>query len=150
AARFIGGESSLAMLALLHSGVSPDDPVMKRGLEYLRKVKPAHTYVVGLQTMVFANPGKVEDRKRIQDNVEWLVKARIMNGGQLQGWSYGQGGGGPADASNTQYALLGLHDANQLGGAKIDREVWVSIRDIYTRAQNRDGGWGYTAGRDSI
>src|SRR6266508_3213137 len=49
-----GGFSSLAMLALLHSGVKPDDPLIERGLKYLRTVPPKDTYVVGLQTMVFA------------------------------------------------------------------------------------------------
>lgn len=148
-ARFASGESALAMLALLNAGVSPDDPVIQRGLERLRKQRPQHTYVVSLQTMVLALAGKVKDREQIQSNVDWLIAARVMNGNQLLGWTYGKGGGG-ADASNTQYALLALHDARMLGGAKVDREIFVQIRDLYRRTQNRDGGWGYTPGRESI
>src|SRR4051794_27900394 len=52
-----GGWTSLALLALLNAGVSPNEAIIKRGLEYLRKVDPAQTYVVGLQTMVFAQTG---------------------------------------------------------------------------------------------
>src|SRR5262249_37076564 len=32
-----GGETALALLALLNAGVKPDDPVIQRGLEYLRR-----------------------------------------------------------------------------------------------------------------
>src|SRR5438876_696579 len=49
-----GGSTALALLALLNCGVKPDDPLIQRGLEYLRKVEPHDVYVVGLQTMVFA------------------------------------------------------------------------------------------------
>ncbi|MGH9678253.1 MAG: DUF4159 domain-containing protein, partial [Candidatus Acidiferrum sp.] len=52
-----GGWSALAMLALLNAGVRPDDPIIKRGLDYLRGIPPTQTYVVGLQTMVFAKAG---------------------------------------------------------------------------------------------
>src|SRR5262245_48732885 len=48
-----GGTTSLALLALLNCGLKPDDPIIQRGLEYLRKIPPESTYVVGLQTMVF-------------------------------------------------------------------------------------------------
>src|SRR5712692_3146704 len=64
-----GGWSSLAMLALLNAGVSPEDPIIERGLKYLRQVKLQHTYVVSLQTMVFAETARNEDRERIQRNV---------------------------------------------------------------------------------
>ena len=64
-----GGESALALLALLNAGVKPDDPVVQRGLEYLRTVEPRDTYVVGLQTMVFAEVGDPRDGPRVQRNV---------------------------------------------------------------------------------
>src|SRR5947209_5876187 len=119
-----GGETALALLALLNAGVKPDDPAVQRGLKYLRTVEPQHTYVAGLQTMVFAAAGKDVDRVRIQRNIDWLVEARVMHGNALQGWGYTQNSGG-ADNSNTQYALLGLHDGHQ-AGAKVERAVWES------------------------
>jgi hypothetical protein len=142
-----GGETSLAILALLNCGVEPDDPLVERGLKYLRTVEPQHTYVVGLQTMVFAAAGQAQDRVRIQRNVDWLIENRVWRDNQFIGWSYGKGRSwGGSDNSNTQYALLGLHEAN-LAGAKIDREVWKLIRDYYILSQRPDergdGGWGY-------
>ncbi|HEV3204931.1 MAG TPA: DUF4159 domain-containing protein [Gemmataceae bacterium] len=138
-----GGWTSLAMLALLNSGVKPDDPIIERGLKFLRNVPPESTYVVGLQTMVFAAAGRNEDREKIQRNVEWLIKTRVFQLNQFVGWGYGKGGFGGSDNSNTQYALLGLHEAHQ-AGAKIDREVWKSISDFYKFSQHPDGGWGYS------
>src|SRR5687767_14613567 len=55
--RLKGGETSLAMLALLNAGVKPDDPVIQPGLKYLRSVEAGNdsfTYAVALQTMVYA------------------------------------------------------------------------------------------------
>src|SRR5581483_5939147 len=71
-ALYKGGWTSLAMLALLNAGVQPSDPIIDRGLKYLRKLPPEFTYVVSLQTMVFVEAGRNEDRERIQRNVDWL------------------------------------------------------------------------------
>src|SRR5262245_17720261 len=43
-----GGQTALATLALLNCGVKPDDPAVEKSLEYLRKLPPKKTYVVGL------------------------------------------------------------------------------------------------------
>ena len=146
-----GGATALALLALLNCGVPPEDPLIQRGLESLRKIEPHQTYVVGLQTMVFALAGQKADAGRIQRNVDWLVRARVMNGDRLLGWTYTMPGGDrnrTADNSNTQYALLGLHEAH-VAGAHIDPEVWRSIRDFYINTQLGDGGWGYRTGMQS-
>src|SRR5262249_47146167 len=38
-----GGWTSLAMLALLNAGVKHDDPIIDRGLKYLRQIEPSQT-----------------------------------------------------------------------------------------------------------
>jgi hypothetical protein len=148
-----GGYTCLALLALLNAGVPPDDDVIVRGLNYLRtKVPPQTTYVVGLETMVYAEAGYAEDKVRIQTNVDWLLRARIhggRGGAGLRGWSYGAGGEGRGgDNSNTQYALLGLW-AGKTAGARIEPAVWQSIRDYYllTQQDAGDGGWYYDPAR---
>src|SRR5262245_30835003 len=40
-----GGWSSLALLALLNAGIPVNDPVVERGLKYLRSLEPTMTYV---------------------------------------------------------------------------------------------------------
>src|SRR5262249_44147040 len=122
-----GGWTALALLALLNAGVSPDDAVVKLGLEHLRTIEPAQTYVVSLQTMVFVLAGKAADREAIQRNVDWLEKARIDGGKDKggkplpSGWTYKAIKATP-DNSCSQYALLALHDA-MLSGARVDTDA---------------------------
>jgi hypothetical protein len=146
-----GGCTALALLALLYTKEPLDktdykadkvDEVIRKGLAYLRTVPPENTYVVGLQTMVYCLAG--EDKQRIENNVKWLLTTRRTDGKRLLGWPYKADGGRP-DASNTQYALLGLHEAQQ-AGIKIDRAVWDSVRDYYLNAQRPDGGYTYLPG----
>jgi hypothetical protein len=139
-----GGYTSLAMLALLNAGVKPSDPIIERSLRYLRAREPEQTYVVALQTMVFAELGRNEDRERIARNVRWLIDKRIMSedGKICRGWNYGRNSSNIPDNSNTQYALLGLHAGHEAGIA-IDPSVWQSLRDMYTTFQLPDGSWPY-------
>lgn len=134
-----GGSTALAVLALLNSGVKPDDPTVKGGLEYLRKVKPAKTYVVALQTMALSEAQLLtrdkKDLPTIARNVEWFEKTALRGGGKLQGWSYPPGT--VADNSNTQYALLGLYAA-KVAGVKIEDALWKEIQEYYTRTQKPD------------
>lgn len=139
-----GGSSCLAMLALLTAGVPADDPVVKRGMPYIRSVEPRHTYVVGLQTMVLAELGDVRDLPQIEKNVNWILNAavtrggRLGAGGKLDGWSYAEGAGNRADNSNTQYALLGLWAGRQ-AGARIEPAAWEAIREYYQTTQTKPG-----------
>jgi len=136
-----GGWTCLALLALLNAGEEPKAPIIQRGLKYIREIDSNDTYVVGLQTLVFAEAGFPQDLARIQRNVDWLVKARVMSGNSLLGWGYRATGPG-TDNSNTQYALLGLW-AGRTAGATVSRDVWESVRDFYVRTQEVNGGWYY-------
>jgi hypothetical protein len=131
-----GGQTSLVLLALMTAGVPPDDPAVQRGLKYLRGIEPEKTYVVGLQTMAFAQAGYGVDRERIQRNVTWLLRAR-----HRAGWTYGQAGDG-GDFSNTQYALLGLHEGIR-AGAKVPPEDLRAIQRLYLDSRTADHGWAY-------
>ncbi len=84
-------------------------------------VTPDKTYVVALQTMVFAEAQSPGDIPAIQRNVEWFKKNAIYKDGKLEGWSYPANQ--IADNSNTQYALLGLYAA-KTAGVKIDDKLW--------------------------
>ncbi len=140
--RYSGGCTALALLSLLNAGVEPSDPVIRKGLKELsneNKYPLKSTYVVGLQTMVYCLAGY--DKQHIEKNVQWLIEARRMDGNKLLGWTYDKTTARP-DASNTQYAVLGLHEA-RLAGIEIKREVWDSIRDYYLNTQTGSGGYGY-------
>lgn len=137
-----GGWTSLAVLALLNSGVPANDPMVAKGLTYLRGLKPSTTYVRALQTMVFAEAGKDQDKERISENVKWLIDARVMKNGEFRGWSYTRQAALTSDNSNTQYAMLGLHAGKKVG-ANISENIWESIRDYYIRTQDAEGSFTY-------
>ncbi len=154
-----GGTVSLALLALLTCGVGDDDQAaLKEGLDILRTIRPkmdadghiavgdvSQTYVVSLETMVYALAGRPEDKEHIQENVNWLLAARIKSDDvKLRGWGYG-GRDASYDSSNTQYALLALHEAVR-AGAKVDRGVMEDIQKFYMANQHQDGGWSYKPG----
>jgi hypothetical protein len=134
-----GAQTSLVVLALLQSGVPPSHDRIQKALKYLRTVESDRTYVLGLQTMAFAQAGEAIDRGRIERNARALLESR-----QGTGWGYhpvGAGAPGNTDNSNSQYALLGLHAAIE-ARVPVDRQALLAVRDLYLRKQHQ-GGWGY-------
>jgi hypothetical protein len=134
-----GGSTALVMLALMTAGVKPTDPAIQKGLVYLRKIKPSQNYVVALQTLAFLRAGEKADRKRIGRNVKWLLEARHEDG-----WAYTRPaarGSRGADNSNSQYALLALHEARRAGD-KVDAKALAAMHKLYLKSQIA-GGWGY-------
>ena len=107
-----GGVSSLSTLALLNAGVKPDDPHMKKALRYLRSVRPDSTYAVSLQTMVLCQAEPKRDLPLIMQNVAKLQKYQKGEGPRKGAWNYGSMGNG--DNSNSQFALLALHEAQRV------------------------------------
>ncbi|MCE5269255.1 MAG: DUF4159 domain-containing protein [Planctomycetaceae bacterium] len=138
-----GGISALCTLALLNSGVDPDDPVMQKALEYLRRVRPERTYVVALQTMVFARATPGKDRSLIERNVKWLQSTQIPDGPYKGAWTYP--GIGDGDNSNSQFALLGLYEAER-AGVPTSLRTWKLAQKHWEDCQNIDGSWSYKRG----
>ena len=144
-APFDGGISALCTLALINGGVPADDARLKNALDYLRKIELERTYVVALQTMVFCAAEPDKDRLLIQRNVKWLERYQIKGGKTGEGgWSYP---GADADNSNTQFALLALHEAERVG-VPVGENTWRRALGYFQRNQNKnDGSWGYKPGQ---
>jgi len=142
-----GGWTSLAVLALLRSGVSADDPSVKKGLDYLRGLKPESTYVVSLQMAVFARTHAKKDLPILQRNVSWLLDAAQRRNGKFVGWSYQKRGvAAITDNSNTQFAVMALDEAHQVG-ASVEAKVWKEIQQYYLNTGLATGGWSYQSQR---
>jgi hypothetical protein len=136
-----GGVTCLCTLALLNSGVDVGDPVIQRALGYIRSEKFDKTYSVALQTMVLAAAEPERDRLLIARNVKWLEQTQAKNGVHSGGWSYPNQTAG-SDKSNSQFALLALHEA-RLVGVPVNMEVWKLASAYWRRSQNADGSWNY-------
>ncbi len=145
---FPGGVTALCTLALLNAGVSKDDPAVQAALNNLRSLgKPDKTYVVALQTLVFCAAEPEKSRLLINRNVRWLETAQISGARNKGAWAYSisQGGG---DKSNSQFALLALHEAERIG-VKVSEQTWRLARAYWLNEQQEDGSWSYFPGSGS-
>jgi len=143
-----GGVTALSTLALLNCGASVTEREVAMAMDFLRRLEPKKTYVVGLTTMVFAEGRQPRDLPVIQRNVDWLIETAMRRGGKIIGWGYPFADESVRpDGSNTQYALLGLY-AGKMAGAKIPDKVWKDIQDLYLTTQKKSGDnegfWLYT------
>lgn len=143
-----GDVTALATLALLNAGEDPESPWMRSSLDYIRAqmdVENLTTYSAGLKIMVLAmaDPEGRQYRRDVEKTVQWLVDQQSRSGG----WSYGGGvnGGGKGDASNSQFAILGLHEASRMG-IEIDQRVWERAQGFWKECFNEGGGFGYVPG----
>lgn len=132
-----GGTTALATLALLNAGVPADNAQLERAIRVVRGLELDRTYVVSLKIQALAAADPVRHRDRIQEAANWLVRAQLRN----NMWGYGLGGE-RADFSNSQFAMLGLHEATK-AGVQIPPTTWNRARRALVNGQNRDGGWGY-------
>lgn len=135
----IGGMTGLCTLALLNAGVGPEDETVRRALAWLRANRLTMTYAVALQTMVFSKAEPSKDLLLIQRNVEWLEKHQISGGPMKGAWAYPSGVG---DNSNSQFALLALHEAHR-AGADVRSVTWRLAQAYWEVCQNPDGSWCY-------
>ncbi len=139
------GATSLVMLALANAGVDPGNLNMQRSLQWLRSQEPKDTYAVSLQTMVLAMLSPDADRATIERNVEWLEEGQVRAGPTAGAWSYGQQKQGGGDNSNSQFALLALHEAARVG-VRVREDTWQRAQQYWVACANGDGSWGYTIG----
>ncbi|MEM9944188.1 MAG: DUF4159 domain-containing protein, partial [Planctomycetota bacterium] len=145
--RFNGDVTALCTLALLNAGESPNDPKIRRALKHIRDQKAAGTYFVSLRIMAMAaaDPEGRIFKANIRSDVQWLLKTRGIDGG----WSYGSikmNGQAPGDGSNSQFALLALHEASQLG-IKIPQEDWLKMQKYWISLNHPpSGGFVYYGG----
>lgn len=134
------GQIALAVLALLNAGVGTDDKDVAAGLKAVEAIPNQWTYSTSLKVQVLSAADAKKYARQIQDAADWLSKTQSASGA----WGYGGGqmAAGRPDNSNTQFALLGLHEAAK-AGAKIAPEVWTKSQRYFTNTQQKDGGWSY-------
>ncbi|HEU4417797.1 MAG TPA: hypothetical protein VFT55_02605 [Planctomycetota bacterium] len=133
------GELGLMMLAAIHDGVSPDDPVFAAAQKRLAKAMPAQTYDLALRLMVLEAMPVFPDRLELaHEDAKELLRHRHRGG-----FTY-QTNGNHWDLSNTQYAALGLRAAKALG-VPIEKSVWIDLAKEIGSQQDSYGGFAYQA-----
>jgi len=131
------GYQVLSVMALLNAGVPADDPAVAESIAFIAKNVRGATadsyqgaYNAGLINALF---GMLRDPK--YDVAAKIVAIRLK--------SMQSPNGGWGDYSRTQFALLGLKAAGDLG-VGVDSRVYTSARQFLENGQNKDGSWGYT------
>ena len=134
------GTVALQALALLNAGVPANDPTVAKLLEFVQSYPNTFTYTTGLKCQVLA----AADPKLYKDAIQAAADALVKSQSDVGTWSYGGGrqAMGRGDNSNTQFGLLGLHEAAK-AGATIPPEVWTKSQAHFTNTQLNDGGWAY-------
>jgi hypothetical protein len=161
------GVTALVVYTMLKCDVSPDDKHVAKGLAFILSKDPEGTYSASLVAMALATAiDKVRAKKKTTDMLpKWQQKlqqiADILIASQKigGGWHYdiklktGTGVQVPAqnqdnyDFSNTQFAVLGLRAAANVG-SKVPRVTWEKAMALYEKHQSsKDKGWPYV-GRD--
>lgn len=140
-----GDATALCTLALLNSGEEPKAAYLRRALDNIQAAPRDATYVVSLRIMALAaaDPKGEKYIRDVEKDVQWLLDTQLKDGNSIGSWGYGSKGNG--DASNSQFALLALHEATRMG-VEIPRANWEMAKlfweNVYRRPQ---GGFGYYA-----
>jgi hypothetical protein len=151
------GPTALAVYTLLKCGVPPNDPLVRRGFEYLRRSKSwkGHSYEISMTLLAVtatADPfkktknataagGRVNlvgaNRTWAQELLEKLLTRRAGYAWRYWG-AHEDTRGGPRDLSSTQLAALAMFSAERCG-LKVDPKVWSGVIR-YTLEQQEESG----------
>jgi hypothetical protein len=141
------GESALIALALLKAEVSPDDPVVVGCLARCRSRFTATGYIPELTdgrgvyeaaavALAMVNQDPAANREWVQILAAYLIGVQKPNGS----WDYTNRSHG--DTSISQYAVLGLWEAEN-AGVNIPAVVWDRAADWFLSTQSAAGSWTY-------
>ena len=148
-----GGYTALACYGLLAAGESPQDPRMKRALQWLSKEDMNATYCLGLRAQVwtFLPPSQgrallAKDAKQLMDSIARPKLPPVDFNRNPRYGSYGYVSAGEitpgGDHSNSQFGVLGVWAAAR-ENMEVPSWYWQLVYRHWEHTQNADGGWGY-------
>jgi len=141
------GETALIALAMLKADVPPGDPSVAACVSKLRsrfvsggyapeRRNGLDVYEAGVVSLALANLSAESRRTELEALAQYLVGKQKSNGS----WDYDNRDKG--DTSISQYAVLGLWEAEN-GGASVPPEVWDRAAQWYLSVQAPGGSWNY-------
>ncbi|MBI5723612.1 MAG: DUF4159 domain-containing protein [Planctomycetes bacterium] len=153
--------TSMAVYALIETGISAKDPRLAKALDWLAKNQDQDVmvYSMGFRCNAWLAANKQTKKqymKNLQKDVDLLAANGIFYKGSTPNYicdskaTLAANKRGPVpsgawgDNSNSQYVLLGVW-AGHRGGMEIPKEYWKACLDNWLARQNSDGGWCYGA-----
>ncbi len=160
-------KDELLLYALIYAGVDEKNEQYQKTLKLVLESKLESTYRVSIQAMALEVLDATKYQGRIAQCGQFLIDNQCENGTWTYGkevpvdaWTPNESGGdgtkgrkqivlkkrskGPAtgDASNAQYAILGLK-ACMVADVVIPLEVFAAAEKSWLTTQQKDGGWHY-------
>jgi hypothetical protein len=141
------GEAALVALTLHKAEVPNDDPALgaclakiferfsQAGYAPERENAPG-IYEAAVTIIALVNIDPTGYKPLAEQATRWLVSKQKSSGG----WDYDDRSAG--DASISQYAVLGLWEAENAGIA-VPPQLWDRVANWYISVQYPDGGWRY-------
>jgi hypothetical protein len=137
------GETALAVYALLAAGENPQDAKLAKAIEFLAKTETTGTYALGIRMQVWLHlPRKPEYLAAAKRDKDILLKSIKTEGNSLGMYDYVLGPGTSYSHSRSQYGVLGIWAADQMG-IEIPTKYWEIVERAWISHQAPDGGWTY-------
>jgi hypothetical protein len=130
-----GGMTALCAFTLAKSGVRRGDDAIQKALKLVLATEFKSVYSHSVRLMLLESLTQPDARReRARESLDFLVASQV--GGE---WAYPWG---DPDASNVQFALLGLRAASRLG-LEVPRGTLADAAEALFRLQIRDTGFAY-------
>jgi squalene-hopene/tetraprenyl-beta-curcumene cyclase len=150
------GTTELAMMCFQKQGMSPEDAVLKKGIGYilsLRKPdgsfysdtepqgKEKTSFTTALAIRLFSALKDGKNKKMIEDALAWIKDIQNVDGG------FGYYKGSRSDITATTFCIRALNDGYMFLGLPKNDETWIKAFTYVKNLQNKNGGFGYLAGK---
>jgi len=140
----LGGYTAIATYALLASGVSPQDPKVKSGIDYLVKLNDmTGIYAIGIRAQIWhLLPRKPEYLAAAKRDAQLLIEGVGKKAPNTGMYHYTIAPNGNFHHSPAQYGVLGMWACDQ-AGIEVSQQYWQAVQDAWRKNQQPDGGWSY-------
>lgn len=133
------GWTAVVLLALVESGVSPQDPRISDAVKALEARTLEGTYAVSVRTMLSSRLS-ARHRRMLEADSAWLLE---NFSGRSRGWDYVRRPHSTReDNSINQFASLALAEA-AARGVEVPERLWELLERRTLEMQRPDGGWTY-------
>ncbi len=138
-----GGETALAVYALLAAGESPQDERLAKGVEFLKKADLVGVYAIALRAQVYSLlPATLELKRLITKDAGTLRRMIKSKGDAIGMFDYSNTPGNDYSHSRSNYGALGMW-ALEESGAAVPIDFWKLIEKGWIAHQDPSGSWGY-------
>jgi hypothetical protein len=145
------GGSALAFMTLAYLGEHPNRPEMAKAIAYIGDLDPdrgfggyvGYALPIRIMGLCYVHDKLADKRREAVRAVIARDLARIVRAQQGQGgWRYGLDPSETYDFSITQWVVLAIREAREIGLEVPPRTLDRALQ-LYRRKQGADGGWAY-------